>query len=198
MQAIATFFLLVACAVAFPTDLGETEADYSTLNIITRAQWGARPANGRVNPLRQNPAPYVVIHHANSTACTTQAICQARMRSFQNYHIDTKKWSDIGYNFVIGEDGNIYEGRGWGKAGAHSTNYNSKSVGICFIGDFNARVPNAAAIGAARKLINWAMNNNKITSTYKLVGHRQTATTRCPGNNLYNLIKTWPHWVAQP
>ena len=30
------------------------------------------------------------------------------------------EWSDIGYNFIVGEDGNVYEGRGWGIRGAHA------------------------------------------------------------------------------
>ena len=38
-------------------------------------------------------------------------------------------WSDIGYNFLVGEDGNIYEGRGWGKVGAHARGHNSDSIG---------------------------------------------------------------------
>lgn len=54
----------------------------------------------------------------------------------QNYHMNQKKWNDIGYNFLVGEDGNVYEGRGWGQHGAHSVSYNSKSIGICLIGNF--------------------------------------------------------------
>lgn len=50
--------------------------------------------------------------------------------------MNTNKWSDIGYNFVVGEDGNVYEGRGWDKIGAHAPSYNSKSIGICMIGNF--------------------------------------------------------------
>ncbi|ESP01543.1 hypothetical protein LOTGIDRAFT_172642, partial [Lottia gigantea] len=33
-------------------------------------------------------------------------------------------WPDIGYTFVIGEDGNVYEARGWDIIGAHTYNYN--------------------------------------------------------------------------
>lgn len=50
--------------------------------------------------------------------------------------MDKNDWGDIGYQFLVGEDGNIYEGRGWDKHGAHSTPYNSKSIGICMIGNF--------------------------------------------------------------
>lgn len=41
-------------------------------------------------------------------------------------------WDDIGYNFIVGEDGNVYEGRGWDIVGAHAgvNTYNQQSLGI--------------------------------------------------------------------
>jgi hypothetical protein len=39
-------------------------------------------------------------------------------------HMFCVGWSDIGYSFVVGEDGNVYEARGWDKVGAHTHNYN--------------------------------------------------------------------------
>ena len=33
------------------------------------------------------------------------------MKGIQNYHMDSRGWSDIGYNFLVGEDGRIYEVR---------------------------------------------------------------------------------------
>jgi N-acetylmuramoyl-L-alanine amidase len=53
--------------------------------------------------------------------------------------MDTNGWNDIGYNFVVGEDGNIYEGRGWSNQGAHAANWNSISIGIAIIGDFTSK-----------------------------------------------------------
>lgn len=53
--------------------------------------------------------------------------------------MDHKQWEDIGYNFLVGEDGNVYEGRGWGVKGAHSIPYNGKSMGICMIGNFESK-----------------------------------------------------------
>ncbi len=31
-----------------------------------------------------------------------------------------RKYCDIGYNFLIGGDGNVYEGRGWDRQGSHT------------------------------------------------------------------------------
>lgn len=38
-------------------------------------------------------------------------------------------WWDIGYSFMVGEDGNVYEGRGWDQVGAHTYGYNTVGLG---------------------------------------------------------------------
>lgn len=102
--------------------------------IISREEWGGRPP---VEEFTQEvPVPYVVIHHGVSKGCLDQASCSAIVRSYQNHHMDTNGWPDIGYNFLVGEDGNVYKGRGWTRAGAHAPGYNYNSVGVCFIGTF--------------------------------------------------------------
>ena len=62
-------------------------------------------------------------------------------------------WWDIGYNFLVGEDGNVYEGRGWNNEGAHVRGHNHNSLGIAIIGSFQNRRPNHAALYAATQLI---------------------------------------------
>lgn len=34
--------------------------------------------------------------------------------------MNTNGWADIGYNFCIGDPGQVYEGRGYGRHGAHA------------------------------------------------------------------------------
>ncbi|XP_046831405.1 peptidoglycan recognition protein 3-like [Vespa crabro] len=195
----ATFLFIATCiTICHPAEIANSAATSEIPNIISRQQWGARSPKTTTRPLRINPPPYVIIHHSDTVSCNTQAICQARVRSFQNYHMDTKKWNDIGYNFLVGEDGNVYEGLGWGKHGSHSIPYNSKSIGICIIGNFTNTTPNPASIRTTKNLIAYGVANNKIKSDYKLLGHRQTAQTDCPGNSLYNMIKTWNNWSDMP
>ena len=57
-------------------------------------------------------------------------------------------WDDIGYSFLIGGDGLIYEGRGWNKKGAHTYCYNQLSYGIAFIGNYILSTPNDAMLQA--------------------------------------------------
>lgn len=53
---------------------------------------------------------------------------------------DIKKWhldrgfSDIGYHYVIYRDGSVHKGRHEKISGAHTTNQNTCSIGICYIG----------------------------------------------------------------
>lgn len=52
------------------------------------------------------------------------------IRGYQKYHMDTNKWDDIGYNFLVGGDGDIFEGRGWLYEGTHCKGLNSQSIGM--------------------------------------------------------------------
>lgn len=116
------------------------------------------------------------------------------MRSIQSYHMKNRGWDDIGYNFGIGGDGRIYEGRGFGLVGAHATGWNRKSIGIMFIGNYKDNEPNHKQIAEAFKLIQLAVAENYLTANYTIYGHRQLNGTECPGEKLYNEIKLWPHW----
>jgi len=105
--------------------------------IVSRAGWNARPARGFTT--LATPVNTVVIHHTVTPFCTTQAACAQLVRSMQNFHMDTNGWVDIGYNFIVGESGHIFEGRGWTRVGAHAVNWNSRSIGIAVIGDFTSK-----------------------------------------------------------
>ncbi|PVD20600.1 hypothetical protein C0Q70_18756 [Pomacea canaliculata] len=142
------------------------------------------------------PAQYVFIHHGASAACHDEAACKATVRSYQNYHMDGHGWSDIGYSFIVGEDGNVYMGRGWTEIGAHTLNFNSVGIGICIIGDFTSRVPNDAALNAVKHLISCGLSNGHIRASYTLKGHRDVGQTECPGTKLYELIHSWPHYAS--
>ncbi|RWR98730.1 peptidoglycan-recognition protein SC2-like protein [Dinothrombium tinctorium] len=150
--------------------------------IVSRAQWGARKPRSvsRILPVR-----YVVIHHTVTGFCNTQASCSSQIRSIQRYHMDSRGWSDIGYNFLVGGDGNIYEGRGWNVEGAHARGLNRNGIGISFIGNFQARSAPANMMAAAKKLIQCGLRKVYIMRNYQLKGHRDVNPTSCPGNKLY-------------
>jgi N-acetylmuramoyl-L-alanine amidase len=134
------------------------------------------------------------VHHTETGGCSNQADCSAICRSIQNYHMNSNGWSDIGYNFLVGGDGNAYEGRGWDRVGAHATNYNSVAIGVSAIGSFMNANPNNAALTAIQQLISCGISLGKLSSNYSLHGHRDGVCTDCPGNALYNTIRTWPRY----
>uniref|UniRef100_A0A8C3FN04 Peptidoglycan-recognition protein n=1 Tax=Chrysemys picta bellii TaxID=8478 RepID=A0A8C3FN04_CHRPI len=162
--------------------------------IVSRSQWGARAPKNRVR--LRTPVPFVIIHHTEGNPCTSQASCSRQVRGIQNYHMNSNGWSDIGYNFLIGEDGNVYEGRGWSTMGAHAKNWNHKSLGFSFLGSFSSRVPNNAALNAAKSLIQCAVSKGFLSRSYFLKGHRNVNPTDCPGNALYKVIRQWPRFKA--
>ena len=65
----------------------------------------------------------------------------------------------------MGEDGRVYEGRGWTRVGAHTRGYNSRSIAICFIGNFQRVAPRRAAITAALRLIAQGLRRVRIPKT---------------------------------
>uniref|UniRef100_A0A673KP98 N-acetylmuramoyl-L-alanine amidase-like n=1 Tax=Sinocyclocheilus rhinocerous TaxID=307959 RepID=A0A673KP98_9TELE len=167
-------------------------------NIITRSQWGAAAFIGSPSYLSL-PVPYLFIHHTYqpSKPCTTFDQCASDMRSMQHYHQQTNGWSDIGYSFVAGSDGNLYEGRGWNWVGAHTYGYNSKGYGVSFIGDYTSTLPIKSAMDMVRyDFTSCAVNGGRLSSSYSLYGHRQATSTDCPGNAFYREIQTWERYQS--
>uniref|UniRef100_A0A8D0L284 Peptidoglycan-recognition protein n=1 Tax=Sphenodon punctatus TaxID=8508 RepID=A0A8D0L284_SPHPU len=159
-------------------------------SIVSRSQWGAQRSQCGTNLKTQRPN--VIIHHTAGGSCNSLTTCSRVLKGIQSYHRNTLGWCDIGYNFLIGEDGRVYEGRGWSKMGAHAKNWNSLSLGISFMD----KAPRAAALSAARSLIQCAVKRNVLRTSYTLKGHRNVRPTACPGNALYNIISRWPQFRA--
>lgn len=160
------------------------------VEIVSRKGWGARAPKSRV--AMKNPrAQYVFIHHTTGSQCKDKAGCSRLIRGHQNYHMDKNGWADIGYSFLVGGDGRVYEGRGWGQVGAHTRGYNNNGIAISFVGDFMKSTPNKGMLNAAKNLIACGVKMGKINARYSLHGHRDANCTACPGDRLYDIIKKW-------
>lgn len=158
------------------------------MNIIPRSAWGARGPKARKIMRRQAYAD-VFIHHTATVPSAWRADEGLTMRGVQKMHIDTRKWADIGYSFVVFPSGNVYEGRGFGVVGAHTEGHNSTSHGICLVGNFETEVPTEAALDAVRQLIAHGQGDGWIAATPNIRGHRNVGATACPGANLYSRLK---------
>ncbi|XP_013189387.1 peptidoglycan-recognition protein SA isoform X2 [Amyelois transitella] len=166
------------------------------LRIVSRTDWLAQPPEDESEMVKlRMPVPWVIITHTATESCHFQNECVLRVRLIQMFHIEARKWDDIGYNFLVGGDGSAYFGRGWDIQGAHTLGYNKYSIAIAFIGTFNNEPPPEKQLDACKKLIKLGVQLGKLSKDYKLFAHRQLSSTLSPGAKLFEIIKTWPHFV---
>nr|AJQ31845.1 peptidoglycan recognition protein [Bemisia tabaci] len=187
--------------------------------ILARDSWYASPATGPIDKYDpEQPPSMVIIHHSRLPPCSTTESCIVRMLELQRLHQRDRHWFDIGFNFAIGGDGSVYEGRGWNQKPAAVKNYNNKSINIAFLGDFSSSVPSAEMLKTARDLIDCGVRTGKISRDYKLVGYSEqdvsssvsgpSSSTSSPTSDssdsssspssfpssLFSHLQSWPHW----
>lgn len=151
------------------------------LRIVSRQEWGAAGSNGQ--PGSHQPRS-ITIHH---TEGSSSSYAGARtLQEVQRFHQNSRGWKDIGYHFLIGPDGTVFEGRPLGMVGSHSPP-NSGRVGVCFIGNFKQERPSQAALGASQQLIRALVERGGVQRG-ALEGHKDQRSTDCPGTHLYPYV----------
>lgn len=156
--------------------------------IIPRSTWAARPPT--YVAYMKLPAPDFWQHHAADAgvyggADASRSAEQAYCRAVQNYHMDSKGWSDIAYSFVEFPSGRIYEGRGWARTGGHTLNHNSTSHAVCAAGNYMTLVPTVAMLEGTAWLVVEGRRLGKVSEWGMVGGHRDVGQTACPGDKLY-------------
>ncbi|MFN1193267.1 peptidoglycan-binding protein [[Kitasatospora] papulosa] len=153
------------------------------MKIISRAAWGASAWNGTPYEVALSRRSEFFVHYDGGSHVKRTGY--AIMRAIEAQHI-AKGWSGVGYNFVIDQAGNIYEGRGWGLQGAHCPNHNVTGIGVQFAigGD---QEPSAKALAACRALYTEACKRTGRTLAKR--GHKDGFATLCPGTKLYAWVK---------
>ena len=114
----------------------------------------------------------LVLHHAAGNGPVEQ---------IHGYHKNTKGWAGIGYHFYIRKDGSVWRGRPEDTVGAHTLNYNSVSIGVCFEGNFENEQMSDAQKNAGRELV--AYLKEKYPSVAEVKRHGDLRATDCPGKN---------------
>ena len=110
-------------------------------------------------------------------------------------HIDARGFADVAYHFLIDAEGRIYEGRELNVRGAHVQGFNTGSVGIVLLGNFNEEQPSEAQLSSLRGLVDYLRYTYEIRY---LAGHKDYPDqspdgTECPGDNLYPLLPEIAH-----
>ena len=100
-----------------------------------------------------------------------QTHCISIVKSIQT---EESGLDDIPYNYLIGGDGRIYEGRGIEYEGQHTSNldateYNSIGICITFIGNYETTAPDSNQISLLTGLIDFYKDKGSIADDYIIV-----------------------------
>ena len=145
--------------------------------VITRAGWGADEGM-RKGPVEFAPISKLIVHHTvtpNNDPDPAQTV-----RAVYAYHTRHNGWNDIGYNFVVDQQGRVYEGRwarvyrpgeaptgedesGRGVIGAHAKAVNPGTAGIAVLGDYSGGVvPPGPALDGVIRVLAWKAGRHGI------------------------------------
>lgn len=164
----------------------------------------------RVNDLGQKlrwPQSYsstvklLVVHHTAQDLRNDPRSPLERVRALYQYHAKTLGWGDIGYHYLIDEDGTIYEGRAGGDnvIGGHAYCANVETLGIALLGNFELDEPSQIQILSLQWLLSdlskhYGLNPGRSVVFHGeqsplIVGHRDLVSTACPGYFLAGVLE---------
>ncbi|MFD6390332.1 N-acetylmuramoyl-L-alanine amidase [Nocardia sp. NPDC060259] len=183
--------------------------------VITRAQWGADESIRCEEPTYDDGVGGVTVHHTAGRNEYSRAESAGIVRAIYAYHAETLGWCDIGYNALVDQYGQIFEGRygGLDRAvqGAHAGGFNENTAGVAVMGNYESETPSEASLNAIGKFIGWrtklaGLNPKGHTTMYSegteftpyaldeavdlpvVFAHRDVGNTDCPGDALYALM----------
>ena len=76
--------------------------------VYSRAQWGADESIRNKSALRYGTISAGFVHHTVNANDYTEDQVPAIIRSIYAYHVKSRGWSDIGYNFLVDRFGRIW------------------------------------------------------------------------------------------
>ena len=190
-----------------------SRAPYPMPLMVSRKRWGAderlRSHNGAAcaRPKYTTTVLAAFVHHTADRNDYTRTQVPAMVRAMYAYHVKSRGWCDLGYNFLVDRFGRVFEGRYGGAQlpvlGAHTAAFNANSFGVALIGNFEQAAPPAAMLESTARVIAWKLDANYRSpqatirldgsSLHTVSGHRDTKATACPGTQLYNKLG----WLRQ-
>ncbi len=173
-------------------------------SYVSRTGWNAPPGQeysnkSGVDPT-YSPVSHLIIHH--SAGANNSNDWGATVLAIWDFHVNSNGWDDIGYNWLIAPDGQVFEGRGGGNnvVGAHFCGKNTGTMGICMLGTYEQQPPTAAAQASLNDLMAWklcdaaldpldtAFLGNTGLRLPVISGHQDGCATLCPGSALFSDI----------
>lgn len=161
------------------------------IQLLKRSEWSAvepREAMGRmVRPER------VTLHHSGGGVMTSESRDAAAraIKAMQTEHIERRRWSDLGYHYIVDRAGRVWEGRRADRVGAHAGNAaaNERNLGVVLLGNFDQQSPSAAQKASLDRLVTALRARYSIPRT-KVLSHSEVrdgcglGPTNCPGKHL--------------
>lgn len=179
------------------------EKPIEVIRIVPRSEWGAVAPKAHSQTIAS--FQHVTLHHTsnpNSSVEELQRIQKVHMSLFPYNLYGGKNFDDIGYHFIMGKDGTVYEGRqlesspgakgGPYTKGEHvATNNTVAGIGFCTMGNYEATEEDGEAWPATRqkaleKAVSALCRRYKLPSS-KINHHNALALpaspSLCPGSN---------------
>ena len=162
------------------------EADYE---IIPRASWGAAPLRDNHDPMAG--VRRITVHHTAELPAMSERSDAELVKGVQRFHQDDRGWADIGYHYLLGRDGRVYEGRELHVQGAHAGGGNNvENLGVSVIGDFSSGLPTKQTMAALERFLVHQMARHEVGAD-QLFGHREFKATACPGDALFTWLESY-------
>lgn len=141
---------------------------------------------------------YIIVH-CSATGPNVVADVQAidRWHKARGFRQQRKSGHYCGYHFVILQDGTIEIGRVLNEVGAHTPNFNTPSIGICYAGGLDAQGKAVDTRTPAQKeALEWLITKlvERFASVQKIAGHRDFS----PDKNGNGIIDKWEYLKACP
>lgn len=183
--------------------------------VITRAQWGADESIRCQEPTYDDGIGGVTVHHTAGRNDYSRAESAGIVRAIYAYHAETLGWCDMGYNALVDQYGQIFEGRYGGLdrdvQGAHAGGFNENTAGVALMGNYENEQPSNEAITAIGRFIGWrtgiaGLDPEGETVMYSegteftpyaqdeavelpvVFAHRDVGNTDCPGDAAYAMM----------
>ena len=112
------------------------------------------------------------------------------VKEIRNWHTN-RRFTDIGYHFVIRRDGTIEDGRDIDKVGAHVAGYNTGSIGICMVGGVDAamKAEDNFTVEQWRSIRNLLRILKADYPKATIHGHNEFANKACPSFDVQKELK---------
>ena len=167
-------------------------AGLAAIGVVPRETWGATATTCTQT---EDDWYRFAIHHTAGNQ-TSGGTVQGAVQALQAYAMGTGVYCDIPYQFLVGYDGSLWEGRPLDLySGATGGGNNDGNIAICFLGCYDSSgcgdegdEDTLAMIAAARLLAQTlAAQEATVTTPDTLKGHRDWPgnSTACPGDRVY-------------